>query len=105
MPTGWPFFAQTIAQVAWPAPLPASFFAVEQATSTTSPFTVMSAANSTAANAGMASAATNAAPATNEISLRMRNSFWEEAHSAAFYGALSRQSGAILQAQFTDEVF
>src|SRR5687768_7024941 len=68
MPTGWPPLAHDMAQLAWPAPLPASFFDVEQATSTTSPFTVMSAANT-----GMASAATTALAATREIRLRMEN--------------------------------
>src|SRR5688572_14763670 len=68
MPTGWPFFAHTMAQLAWPTPLPASFFATEHATSTTSPFTVISEAKT-----GMASATTNAVAATIEITLRMRD--------------------------------
>src|SRR5688500_2684571 len=82
MPTGWPPLAHDMAQLAWPAPFPASFFDVEQAPSTTSPFTVMSATATprckvriagTPANAGMASAASKALPATREISLRMEN--------------------------------
>jgi hypothetical protein len=52
------------------SPLPASFLVVAQAMSTTSPLTVMSEANT-----GMTRAATNAAPATIEITLRIWNSF------------------------------
>src|SRR6188474_1406422 len=72
MPTGWPFLAHTIAQLAWAAPLPASFFDTEHATSTTSPFTVMS-----AANAGIARDTANAAPATREIRLRITSTLLE----------------------------
>src|SRR6476469_6379153 len=70
MPTGWPPFAQDIAQLAWAAPLPASFLSIAHDTSTTSPFTVMS-----AANAGNARDTTNAAPAQKVITLRMATPF------------------------------
>src|ERR687898_16263 len=92
MPTGWPFLAHTMAQLAWPAPLPASFFAIEQAISTTSPLTVIS-----EAFAGIAIDATNAAAAIIEIKLRIGNTFFnlsrERSPLSDFPEILSRRPG------------